>query len=252
MREAMKRHGYGNKESILNEWNYVRGWTKEFVYSLKAVSSEKGAAFTMATMVACQDQPVDKLMYYDARIGTGFNGLFDLYDLSPRPAYYAFLEGILTDTHNFDRSDLMYESPISDPLYLSDSETALDVALESKKSNFLVSDGYGYYYRKYFNHTGDGRFNTSILCRFFQSKLSRDLDHRKWDIIGALTTSRALEVIQGVLDAFTASSKLVAYAVLDEYQVDRQSGSIDLWITMRSKELVDKDINLNITLNYTN
>ena len=29
-------------------------------------------------------------MYYDARIGTGFNGLFDLYDLSPRPAYYAF------------------------------------------------------------------------------------------------------------------------------------------------------------------
>jgi hypothetical protein len=146
----------------------------------------------------------------------------------------------------------MYESPVSDPLYLTDSETALDVALESKKSNFLVSDGYGYYYRKYFNHTGDGQFNTSILCRFFQSKLSRDLDRRKWDMIGALTTSKALEVIQGVLDSFTASFKLVAYAVLDDYTVDRQSGSINLWITMRSKELVDKDINLNITLNYTN
>jgi hypothetical protein len=169
-----------------------------------------------------------------------------------RPAYYAFLDGILTDTHNFDRSDLMYESPVSDPLYLSESETAMDVALESKKSNFLVSDGYGYYYRKYFNHTGDGQFNTSILCRFYQSKLSRDLDRRKWDMIGALTTSKALEVIQGVLDSFTASFKLVAYAVLDDYTVDRQSGSINLWITMRSKELVDKDINLNITLNYTN
>ena len=90
MREAMKRHGYGEKESILNEWNYVRGWNKDFVYSLKAISAEKGAAFTLATMILCQDQPVDKLMYYDARIGTGFNGLFDLYDLSPRPAYYAF------------------------------------------------------------------------------------------------------------------------------------------------------------------
>ena len=90
MREAMKRHGYGEKESILNEWNYVRGWNKDFVYSLKAISTEKGAAFTLATMILCQDQPVDKLMYYDARIGTGFNGLFDLYDLSPRPAYYAF------------------------------------------------------------------------------------------------------------------------------------------------------------------
>ena len=71
-------------------------------------------------------------------------------------------------------------------------------------------------------------------------------------MISALTTSKAIEVVQGVLDSFTASFKLVAYAVLDEYQVDRQSGSIDLWITMRSKELVDKDINLNITLNYTN
>jgi hypothetical protein len=188
--------------------------------------------------------PDNRLVYFYREI-TGPTG-------ETRPAYYAFLEGILTDTHNFDRSDLMYESPVSDPLYLTDSETALDVALESKKSNFLVSDGYGYYYRKYFNHTGDGQFNTSILCRFFQSKLSRDLDRRKWDMIGALTTSKALEVIQGVLDSFTASFKLVAYAVLDDYTVDRQSGSIDLWITMRSKELVDKDINLNITLNYTN
>jgi hypothetical protein len=169
-----------------------------------------------------------------------------------RPAYYAFLDGILTDTHNFDRSDLMYKSPISDPLYLTDSETAMDVALESKKSNFLVSDGYGYYYRKYFNHVGSGKFNTSILCRFYQSKLSRDLDRRKWEIIGSLTTSKALEVIQGVLNSFTSSFSLVAYATLDDYQVNRQAGSIDLWITMRSKELVDKDINLNITLNYTN
>jgi uncharacterized membrane protein YobD (UPF0266 family) len=71
-------------------------------------------------------------------------------------------------------------------------------------------------------------------------------------MIGALTTAKALEVIQGVLNSFMASFKLVAYAVLDDYTVDRQSGSINLWITMRSKELVDKDINLNITLNYTN
>ena len=28
-------------------------------------------------------------MYYDARPGTGFNGLFDLYTSQPRPAYYS-------------------------------------------------------------------------------------------------------------------------------------------------------------------
>ena len=40
-------------------------------------------------MSLCQDAPVDMLMYYDARPGTIFNGLFDIYTFAPRPAYYA-------------------------------------------------------------------------------------------------------------------------------------------------------------------
>ena len=40
-REMLDRHGFRKAESILNEWNYVKGWTGEWVYSLEV---ESGAA----------------------------------------------------------------------------------------------------------------------------------------------------------------------------------------------------------------
>lgn len=87
--ELKDAYGYGKAESILNEWNYVRGWSHDFIYSCKRISDEKGGAFTAAFMVEGQNSPADMLMYYDARPGTVFNGLFDLYDNHPHQAYWA-------------------------------------------------------------------------------------------------------------------------------------------------------------------
>lgn len=90
IRKLLKLYGYGNAESILNEWNYVRSWSKEFVYSIKQIIGMKGAAFTSAVMCAMQNNPdVDMLMYYDAR-PTGFNGLWDMYTYEELKGYYAF------------------------------------------------------------------------------------------------------------------------------------------------------------------
>ena len=85
----LDKYGYKDVEMILNEWNYLSNWTDEFVYTIETINSYKGAAYTAAIMQACQDGPVDMLMYYDARPGTGFNGLFNLYNSSTMPAYYA-------------------------------------------------------------------------------------------------------------------------------------------------------------------
>ena len=85
----LDEYGYGNAESILNEWNYVKGWTDEFVYSLKIENSMKGAAFVAASMLKCQDLPIDMLMYYDARVGTAMNGLFNVISQRPQKPYYA-------------------------------------------------------------------------------------------------------------------------------------------------------------------
>lgn len=90
IRALLDKYGYNDAETILNEWNYVRGWTDEFVYSIEQIIGMKGAAFTAACMTCGQNNPgLDMLMYYDAR-PTAFNGLFDYYTMRPLKGYYPF------------------------------------------------------------------------------------------------------------------------------------------------------------------
>ena len=94
IRKLMDGHGYEKAESILNEWNYVKGWVDDWVYSLRAESGDlnlKSAAFIASAMSACQAKPVDMLMYYDARSSTTMNGMFERVTLWPMKAYYPFI-----------------------------------------------------------------------------------------------------------------------------------------------------------------
>ena len=87
IKALLNKYGYENSESILNEWNYVKGWEEEFVYSIKAIHGIKGASFTLACMCASQRSPIDMLMYYDTRPGV-FNAAFDLYTYECLKGYY--------------------------------------------------------------------------------------------------------------------------------------------------------------------
>ena len=88
-REWLDRYGYGDAESILDEWNYVSDWNEAFLQSIQQMLSIRGAAFDAACMCVAQRSPVDLLMYYDARPGI-FNGLFDFYSCQPLKGYYVF------------------------------------------------------------------------------------------------------------------------------------------------------------------
>ena len=99
-RNLMVKYGYGDAESILNEWNYVKGWKEDYHYSIVKLSSQKGAALVAAGMVACQGAPVDMLMYYDAMPTAHFNGMFDNTTLEPvRPYYAIYAWGRLASTY---------------------------------------------------------------------------------------------------------------------------------------------------------
>ena len=91
VRTLLDQYGFADTESILNEWNYVRGWTgDDWLYSLKAEKSLKGAAFIAGTMCECQRGTVDLLMYYDAR-PCGMNGMFNTdYVCEKLKGYYPF------------------------------------------------------------------------------------------------------------------------------------------------------------------
>ena len=76
IRKILDDHGLTECESILNEWNYVKGWIgDEWIYSLRKEKELKGASFIAATMLMSQNEALDNLMYYDAR-PCGMNGLF--------------------------------------------------------------------------------------------------------------------------------------------------------------------------------
>ena len=93
VRKLLDKYGFEKTESILNEWNYVRGWTDDWVYSLEVESgrfNQKGAAFIMATMIDCQSRPLDMLMFYDARSSCAMDNLFNMNTLWPMKGYYPF------------------------------------------------------------------------------------------------------------------------------------------------------------------
>ena len=90
-RELLDSYGFERTESILNEWNYIRGWDgDEWIYSLKMEKGLKGSAFIAATMCMAQYEKLDNLMFYDAR-PCGMNSLFSTDFVYERlKGYYPF------------------------------------------------------------------------------------------------------------------------------------------------------------------
>ncbi len=88
IKNLLEKYGYGKIESILNEWNYVRGWKDKFQYSIDAIRGLKGAAFVMSCICDAQKcDAIDMLMYYDTRPSV-FCGVFDFYNCKPLKGYY--------------------------------------------------------------------------------------------------------------------------------------------------------------------
>lgn len=88
IRELLDKYGYESAESILDEWNYIRGWREDFQYSINAIHGIKGAAFVMACIIEGQKSSMDMMMYYDTR-PSAFNGAFDFYSYEKLKGYYS-------------------------------------------------------------------------------------------------------------------------------------------------------------------
>ncbi len=89
-RDFLDEYGFSDTETVLNEWNYVKGWRgDEWKYTLKAEKNLKGASFILGTMCMGQANPVDMLMYYDFR-PCAMNGVFKNETYEPLKGYYSF------------------------------------------------------------------------------------------------------------------------------------------------------------------
>ena len=91
-RELLDSYGYNGAELILNEWNYVRGWTgDDIVYSHLALRSLKGSAFIASSLIEAQKSPLDHFMYYKACQASTWNGLFDRTTAAPLKGYWSMI-----------------------------------------------------------------------------------------------------------------------------------------------------------------
>lgn len=90
IKELLIKHNYASAERILNEWNYVKDWYENYIYSKQSMVGIKGASFTLSCMCAAQQSDaIDMLMYYDTR-PSAWNGVFDFHTLKPLKGYYPF------------------------------------------------------------------------------------------------------------------------------------------------------------------
>lgn len=154
VRSYLDEFGYKNTESHLNEWNYVKDWREGFVDTLLDIKSEKGASFIAAAIAESQHLPIDMLMYYDARVGSAFNGLFNILTLYPQKPYYSMLyfsrlAALENETEALSDDPDIYILSASDGnkkcgmiTYYTDSETPKAKSISLKISD---SDNYGFY-----------------------------------------------------------------------------------------------------------
>lgn len=92
IRAVLDKYDWKDVPTILDEWNYVTGWTpKDGAYSKAVRRSMKGSAYTAAVMCHMQDRPsIDIMMYYDFRYNSSYNGAFNPATGAETSTYYAF------------------------------------------------------------------------------------------------------------------------------------------------------------------
>ena len=96
MRDLLDEYGMTECESILNEWNYVRGdcWSgpwRNYAIDVRTGSGIKCSSYTAAAILAAQSSSIDMLMLYDAR-PSSWCSLFKPYmNNVPLKTYYSLL-----------------------------------------------------------------------------------------------------------------------------------------------------------------
>jgi hypothetical protein len=135
---------------------------------------------------------------------------------------------------------IRYDSP--DSSILSD--------LDKYKSNYLLNNNLFYYYYDYKNHNGNGKFNTSIVTRFIISKVGRTIKNNKWNIIDKQSYNDKERFISSLLDTMKGRYSIIKSLTVESLVEDLPNYKLDINIKLMVGELLDKDVTINITLNY--
>lgn len=160
------------------------------------------------------------------------------------PGYCIFIDGIMTGNYSGDVEYILYNTPVNNP-YAKPVES-IENTLEKFRCNYLVFNGLKYYYKKYFEPKDR---ITSIFLRFILGKVTRELYKRKSYYIGQKNIGIVKQDISDLLLKVESSFSIVDHITLYSFESDLQNNRLNIILSTAVKNLVDKDIMLNITLN---
>lgn len=166
-----------------------------------------------------------------------------------RPGYYVFLQGILTNVYSISIDTIIYNDPVSDTEDVY-SDTKSKLLLDSYKSNYLINNNLVYFYKNFQNGVNP-KPRTTILFRFIAGKIQRELLKNKWKFLGEKNMSKVQEQVEDILKKIRETYKIVKSLNLTKFLPDMLSNKLDLEMDVRLDDLVDKDITLNVTVDYS-
>ena len=128
-REILDGEGFFDTETNLNEINYLKcGWGEKFDETIDEIGGIRGAVFYASILAVGQKSSLDMMMYYDARLNTGFNGLFGPYTYRPLKSYYVL-----------KAFSGLYELKQEAESYGDDKDLYVVAATDGKKSRAIIS-----------------------------------------------------------------------------------------------------------------
>ena len=156
------------------------------------------------------------------------------------PGYSPFIHGLLHNNYSLELTNVFYISPVDAPYDTGDSEE-----LDKYRSNYLVYNNHKYYFKKYLSGS-----NTSIWTRFVLNKIERELQKQKWDYLGKNTRpyEKITQILNQISLIYSGIIRSIKISVFLEEPVEE---SLYLLIDTTLSDVPDKDITLDITINYS-
>lgn len=163
-----------------------------------------------------------------------------------RPSWYIFLRGILSGEYSIETDNIIYNSPSE---YYTEDDKPGEI-LESYKSNFLSYNGHIYYYRRFFSHPGDWKYDHTILSRFCLDKVTNTITRDFPAYLAKETTGEIIRGLQGILLELKSRYPIIYSLDLDYIEEDPYDKSLSIYLNLGIRETLDKDVKLSVTLNF--
>jgi len=163
-----------------------------------------------------------------------------------RPGYYLYLRGLFVDDYSMSTSIINYDTTFIDNPYLDINQ---ETVLSNYKCNYLVDNNHFYFYKRYQN--GESYISTSWM-RFAIGRITREFQRNRSKYLGERSPLKVRQAINKMLTGIVSRFSIIYKINLTNFSINYTENRLDVSLETYIKDLADKNIGLDITINYNN